>query len=89
MNRKLLNLLALFELVLALLFTVVCLIVFIVQPDSLSLQLLLAVIGFIGIGNGIYLFRKIRQSRTPSGLRAGNRPVANQNAKRNTGKKKV
>jgi hypothetical protein len=87
MNRNVWNLLVLIELVLALLFTVICVIVFFVQPDSLLLQLMLAFIGIAGIYNGIFLFRKIKESRTPSGRRAGSRPVPNQKAKRSPGKK--
>ncbi|MDF2669457.1 MAG: hypothetical protein K0R67_1763 [Paenibacillus sp.] len=87
MNRSLLNLLALIELVLAVLFAVVCLIVFIVQPDSLTLQLLLAFIGIAGVLNGFYLIRRIKLSRTPAARKVGNRPAPNQKAKRPGGKK--
>lgn len=64
-NRKLFKLLAIIELVLAVLFAVVCLFVVLLYPDSLQLQFLLAVIGLAGVMNGLFLIRKVKQSRQP------------------------
>lgn len=83
-NHRLLRHLAILELALALLFAGISLYAFLRHPDSLSLQLMLVVIGLAGVLNGLFLFRKVKQSRQrprPRPERAPSASAANRTAK--------
>ncbi|WP_127585880.1 hypothetical protein [Paenibacillus koleovorans] len=84
-NRNFILLLAVAELVLAVTFASICGYFLIAKPDSLQLQLLLSFIGIAGLVNGIYLLRKIRQSRTAAGRRAERAAVAAASRQRASG----